>query len=275
MRYVDGKGFYTVGEVARAAGVSPQTVRGWERLGYVAAVRTAGGHRLFDDDAVRRVQVVVSSKRRNKLAASGSSNMGVQASVAWSLASTGARVRAARENHGLSQNALAARIGVSRSLLSSIERGVTGVSAQSFSRIAEVLDIPMSSLAPPRPHRQQIMRAGQCPETELAGNVRWLELAAPGHSMAPALLHVPPGQSSGGVMTLARENFITVLGGRLGFKLAELGDWFELSEGDSIVVAAGQTHAWRNDSQALTTVLWVEQLAAGLATDAPDHDAGP
>jgi transcriptional regulator with XRE-family HTH domain len=39
-------------------------------------------------------------------------------------------------------------VGVSRSVLSAIERGIYGPSVQVFSRIAETLGIPMSLLAP-------------------------------------------------------------------------------------------------------------------------------
>jgi excisionase family DNA binding protein len=264
VRYVEGTPYYTIGEVAQTAGVSAQTVREWERLGHFAAIRTAGGHRLFDEEAVRRVLDLVTQRRRSKITRPGGPSPGSGTRIDWSLASTGARVRAAREDGRLSQAALAERTGISRSLLSSIERGVCGASVQIFSRIAEVLEIPMSSLAPARPRGQQVMRAAQRPETELAGGVRWLELAAPGHTMAPALLHVPPGAASGGSVTLTRENFITVIEGTLEFVIAELGGWFPLDVGDSIVLSPGQTHAWRNPSaEHAATVVWVEQLAAG------------
>jgi excisionase family DNA binding protein len=49
--------FLTVGEAARALGVSPDTVRLYERHGKLRAERTAGGLRLFspaDVEALRR-----------------------------------------------------------------------------------------------------------------------------------------------------------------------------------------------------------------------------
>jgi excisionase family DNA binding protein len=41
-------------EVAQLLGVSPETIRLWERLGRLPALRTAGGMRLFDRGAVER-----------------------------------------------------------------------------------------------------------------------------------------------------------------------------------------------------------------------------
>jgi len=42
-----GNGLLTVGDVAQLAGVSVDTVRGWERQGMIRAIRTPGEHRRF------------------------------------------------------------------------------------------------------------------------------------------------------------------------------------------------------------------------------------
>jgi excisionase family DNA binding protein len=45
----------TAGEVARRAGVDPDTVRRWEREGRLpAALKTEGGIRIFSEDVVDR-----------------------------------------------------------------------------------------------------------------------------------------------------------------------------------------------------------------------------
>src|SRR5436190_2056624 len=157
----------------------------------------------------------------------------------------------------------AARVGISRSVLSAIERGIHGPSVQVFSRIAETLGIPMSLLAPARPAGQYLMKASQRPETLLGNGIRWLELAAPGHSMAPAVLLAAPGADSGGYVTLARENFITTVAGVLQFHLPGAADRLSLEPGDGLVLAPGQTHSWRNPSHDTTAkAIWIEQLAS-------------
>ena len=42
-------------EAAKILKVSPQTLRLWERLGYIAAVKTSAGIRLFDPRDVERL----------------------------------------------------------------------------------------------------------------------------------------------------------------------------------------------------------------------------
>ena len=52
----------TSGQLARSAGVSPDTIRHYEQLGLIMKPpRSAGGYRLYDDGALHRVQVVRSA----------------------------------------------------------------------------------------------------------------------------------------------------------------------------------------------------------------------
>ncbi len=44
--------YLPIGDVARRAGVSVDTVREWDRNGYLTSIRTAGGHRRFSLTAV-------------------------------------------------------------------------------------------------------------------------------------------------------------------------------------------------------------------------------
>jgi excisionase family DNA binding protein len=47
--------FLLTNETARYLGVSPQTIRVWERLGKIQALTTAGGMRLFHRGDVERL----------------------------------------------------------------------------------------------------------------------------------------------------------------------------------------------------------------------------
>ena len=58
----------------------------------------------------------------------------------------GAKIRALRNDAGLTINALAAGAGVSSSLISQVERGVAEPSLSSLRRIANFLDAPVASL---------------------------------------------------------------------------------------------------------------------------------
>src|SRR5918993_350259 len=54
----------SIGEVSRRTGVTVPTLRAWERrYGLLVPVRTAGGHRRYSDDDVRRVLAVLEVTR--------------------------------------------------------------------------------------------------------------------------------------------------------------------------------------------------------------------
>ncbi|WP_314507425.1 helix-turn-helix domain-containing protein [uncultured Microbacterium sp.] len=262
MRYIDGQEYATVGEVAEAAGVSAQTIRLWEKAGRVPSRRTPGGHRLFDAAAVKAAVDHAVTKRR----LAHVRPVVVQAKVNeignGEIAATGARIRSAREQSRRSQEEVAGRAGISRSLLSAIERGESGVSVQVFNRIAEALSLSMSDLAPVRDDQRIVMRSADRPKTVLDGGVTWEELASSGHLLAPAMLTVPPGGASGGVVTFSRENFVCVLEGELTFELVSQAEVFVLGVDDSIVLTSGQAHSWRNSGTDAARAIWVERLGS-------------
>src|SRR5262245_8101576 len=49
---------HSIGELARLAGLSVETVRYYSELGLMASRRTAAGHRRYDADAVARLELI-------------------------------------------------------------------------------------------------------------------------------------------------------------------------------------------------------------------------
>jgi excisionase family DNA binding protein len=270
VRYIDGTTYYTVGEVAEAAGVSAQTIRVWEQRGRVRTRRTAGGHRLFDERALQAAREHASSLHRG---AFQPQPRGAVSGVGdWEVAATGARLRALRETAGLTQTALAEQIGVSRSLLSSIERGERGVSMTVFSRIADALGLPMSELAPPTLTSQLVVTAAQRPRTALGDGVTWEELASSGHTMAPAYMYAAPGASSGGPVLNRRETWFLVLDGKLTMHVgpADGSEDLVLVAGDSLILPAGQLYEWSNQDDVQATLVVVEHQGGAGPGVRPD-----
>jgi MerR family copper efflux transcriptional regulator len=52
-----------IGELATRAGVTPKTVRYYERLGFIKASRRSSGYRDFDDASLDVIQTIRSAKR--------------------------------------------------------------------------------------------------------------------------------------------------------------------------------------------------------------------
>jgi len=62
---------YTVGEAARLVGVSPATLRVWEREGLVDTHRSPSGYRYFSDEQIARLRRAVWLRRVEKLNTAG------------------------------------------------------------------------------------------------------------------------------------------------------------------------------------------------------------
>jgi transcriptional regulator with XRE-family HTH domain len=155
----------------------------------------------------------------------------------------------------------ARRIGISRSFLSSLERGESGVSQRILSRISDVFRMPPSAFAPIRLTATPVIRAQDRPQTALEGGLTWQELASPGHVLEPALLTVAPQGSSGGAYSHQGETFVYLVAGSIVLNVVSDGSQITLAEGDSLILPPGATWSWHNPGDAEARVLWVEQLS--------------
>jgi DNA-binding transcriptional MerR regulator/quercetin dioxygenase-like cupin family protein len=259
-----GPSSHKVGELADAAGVSPQTIRLWEKQGLLQSARTEGGQRAFSADQLKRAQKIALLRRRHGWnPASIRSALGDARSEAtkeaWREMSMGARVRAARRSRGMSLADLAKRSGISRSFLSTIERGENRISPGVLSALADTLDLPMSAFTPNVGPAKRVMRRSERPKTTMAEGVYWEELATPGHLLEPAVLVVPPGGSSGGAYTRPGEIFVTILAGKLAFEIGS-DDFAELGRGDSILLEPFVSWGWRNPGRSEARAIYVELL---------------
>lgn len=248
---------YPIGKVAIAAGVSVQTVRLWERLGYVEALRSKGKQRMFSGDALRQVTERAASNRRQK------EQTRVSASADTDLASTGIRIKRARLEKGLTQAEAAEMAGVSRSFIASVERGESGVSLQTLARLADAYGIPLSKFAGTIETVGRVIHSTERPRTVIAGSVTWEELAAPGrHDFEPALLYIPPGQTSGGLVLRPGDIFAYVMQGEITFEFGDTGEVSKLNVGDALTAAGGTPFSWKNGGKTTAVCLWVEVISS-------------
>jgi transcriptional regulator with XRE-family HTH domain len=165
----------------------------------------------------------------------------------------GTNIRRHRLQSGLSLRQLADRAGVSPSLISQVERGVTDPSISSLRRIAEALDVSIFYLlgeangAPPRPRLEgSIVRSTRrrrvllpdsgleyellCPDVDRQMEV-WIGRLEPGAATADT----PRGH--------AGEELMLVLSGRMELEYG--GEVVELGPDDSIYIDGTTPHRHR------------------------------
>jgi transcriptional regulator with XRE-family HTH domain len=177
----------------------------------------------------------------------------------------GARIRAAREDAGLTVRGLARQVGVSASMLSQVERGLAQPSVATLWALVRELGLSLDAMfaesdggaAAGRP--AIVQRAANRPAIELGGGVVWERLtAAPDLDADFAFVTYPPGADSGAddppTSHLGRE-YGYVIGGRLQIEVGD--EVVELGPGDAVAFGSDTPHRFRALGDDPVTAVWL------------------
>jgi len=185
-------------------------------------------------------------------------------------AGLGARIRLEREAAGVSLRALAARLGVSPSLLSQLERGLAQPSVATLWGIVTELNLSLDALFadPAEPEAADrpvlVQRAGTRTAIELGGGVRWERLsAAPDPDAAFAFVTYQPGGTAAAdhpPATHRGKEYGYVLSGRLEVQVGD--ETLQLGPGDAVVFRSGTPHRFRAIGDEPARAVWLN-LARG------------
>ncbi|MFI6585243.1 MerR family transcriptional regulator [Embleya sp. NPDC050493] len=266
----------SIGDVAAEVGVSPQTLRAWEKQDLLVPDRTPGGQRRYGPEHVSRARRIADLRQRHgwnpaaiRTSLSGPDDVPVPDEPA-----DGGRLRRARLASGLSLKELAAMTDTSVSHLSSIERSVERASTQLIARITDALGVPMSSLASFTRTDASVVRADERATVVLEGGVQWEELLLPGHDLEPALLSIPPHGSSGGPYSRPGETFAFLMSGTLRFRVggglgdhAQVAEPIDVAEGDSVSFPSRTLISWENVGRKTARAIWIEVLSPKAWSD--------
>lgn len=245
---------FSIAEVAREVGVSPPTLRVWEREGLVSPPRTERGYRVYREGDVERLKEVRRLRAlkgynlpaiREKLGPAsppdGTTNGGGEGPA---LAVLGDRLRQLRTRARKTLKEVAAATRLSVSFISQLERGESGASVSSLHRLAEFYGVTVREIfGADLEGSSFLVRKEEKQVIDWGNGVRIEELAVGRTTMDPTLVHVPPGAGSEGFYSHTGEEFIHVLEGAL---LVELKgrDTFRLEEGDTLYFPSTIPHRW-------------------------------
>jgi len=170
------------------------------------------------------------------------------------LEALAAELRHQRRRQNFSLEQLASLSGVSRSMISKIERGEAVPSTVVLSRLAEALGVTFAKLMLPAAEREiLVIPASVQPvlRDQASGfQRRCLSPVLPGRGIDWVLNTLPPGGATGEFTAHRRgvEEYIYVLRGRLRATIGERS--LTLSEGDSLYFEADLPHAFSNPDAA-------------------------
>ena len=250
-----------IGEVSRTVGVSPQTLRAWEREDLTARCAAKSTRYYTHEDLerlreVKRLRTVhglnFAAIRREMGAAEKSP---VNASGERLPKSVGNRLRRTRVRQGKTLKEMAKSTGLSPSLLSSLERGLTGASIASLRSVMKAYGPDWrGAFRVDGRERSRLMRPDDKPAMQWPNGVRFEDLSASGALMDPSFMYLPPHTGSGEPMTHTGEEFISLLSGNLFVRLEENPpETYRLASNDCLYFPSTVPHSW-----------WTEDAAAEI-----------
>ncbi len=239
-------------------GVSPSTIRFWEREGLITPSRTPGGARRFTWEQVKKL------KKIKELKAKGSGPYGIKkilkeetSSPSPQNLSLGDKIRRLRQRKGMTLQEFSKKTGLSTAFLSQVERGKGNLSIMNLRKVADALGVNTLYFFGENGAPRKLIKAGERKSlpTDFRG-VRMELLAEGPTAMEPHIFYIEPGAGSEGAYSHQGEEFIFVLEGKLEIWLDEI-EHYILEPGDTLYFKSSSKHRWRNPTPNMTVVLWV------------------
>lgn len=258
---------YKIGAAARMIGVSPETLRVWEKQGLIHARHSPAGYRLFSAEEIEKV-VRIRKLRQQGINIAGISallptprNDGEHQEAVGNDPSVGRLLRQLRISGGLSLVAVAAKANLSASFVSLVERGVANASRESLKALADALGIPLSKILGKKRSasgREFVKRDERRNLPSMNRNIQIQQLAGPANeAVDPRIFIMQPGSNSNGYYAHDGVEFILVLKGVLRLTL-EQGETHLLKQGDSAFFDSHRPHEWSVEGKTALEVLWID-----------------
>jgi DNA-binding transcriptional MerR regulator/quercetin dioxygenase-like cupin family protein len=259
---------FGISEAARMVGVSPATLRAWERDGLVRPVRTAAGYRRFsieDLDQLRRVRnlrdvegfnlpaIRLALGERTANRASGASRRRTTNHTR--------QLRQLRLKQGLSLRQASAHTGLSASFISLIERGLANPSVAVLQKLTASYGTSIADLLSlPQRASQKLIRPADRHVSDAAAGVKLQQLTFGDRRMEVHIFEVDPGAGSQESYQHAGEEFMFILDGTLEVWLDGI-ERYRLEKGDMLYFESSRAHRWTNPGDRPTTFLGVNTPA--------------
>ncbi len=255
--------YISIGEASRLVGVSPATLRTWEKRGVIAPLRSPSGYRRFTLTDIERLQRLRRARSRSQHAAAPDGAERQEAandqtprttapSIPWER-----RLREHRQQSHLSLRQVAELTGLSASFISGIERGLANPSVAALQKLTaaygfSIVDLMQADIAP----RGGLVRVADRQRYAAAGGVIMDQLNFGNHVMELHLFTVEPGAGTGGAFHHEGEEFILMLEGTLQVSIDTI-EHYVLHSGDVLYFESVHPHEWTNPGPTLAVFLGV------------------
>lgn len=176
----------------------------------------------------------------------------------------GQRLRAARQQRGMTIQELAGRTDLSKGFLSQVENDKASPSLDTLERIAQAMDVPLAYILLPDERRMRVIRYDARPTYTFGNAGARVEMLSPlpQHGLSMQIVELPPGASSGDADHFhPGEECHYVLAGRVR---AEQGN-------EAVLADAGDAFFWDGSIPHRVVNVGAEPARLMIALAAPAH----
>jgi transcriptional regulator with XRE-family HTH domain len=176
----------------------------------------------------------------------------------------GPRIRAIREQHGLSLRALAERCSLSVNAISLIERGENSPTVSSLHMLATALGVKITDFfEDPNEHAVVLVRQDQRLSTQGNGLImESLGIGLRNQQLEPFMVTVASGAgNSSESIAHPGQEFVYCLAGEIQYQIG--GQVYGLKSGDSLLFEAARPHCFWNMGESPAQVLLIFQAMEG------------
>jgi DNA-binding transcriptional MerR regulator/quercetin dioxygenase-like cupin family protein len=260
----------SIQEAAREIGVTPATIRNWEKQGIIVSRRAENGYRLFDHQNITKLHNMVRYSKKNKMSIRAASRiLGGTPFTGKPPADTmsGKRIaskalrsekwKKSRLERGFVLEDVARAIKISPSYLYKIENEQTNVSLDILQRLADFYGEDLLYYIADAPGKKHFVKKGkgECIEIGLDGVSVMSLIALSKMNLSVMLYTVAPNSGRTHSHLHHGEEFLYLLTGRIHFTLAKTR--YVLSAGDSFCFHSSDPHSWFNREKKEARILWI------------------
>ena len=251
-------------EAAAEVGVSPQTIRKWERRGLVRCPRDSAGARYFLAPELVRLHLIKQVLGRGTRIAAAAALLGeLDEPPAARRSELGQTLARLRQSRGWDLGDAARRVGLSEPRLAALEAGRSNGTLVTLQALATLYGLALIDLVRGESGAgPALVRAHARPVLLTSGEGLVLEGLAQGPvHLRPLLVTAEPGKGVDAFHGHPGEEFIWVASGRLHLELT--GDRaYVLEAGDSMAFRSEVLHRW-HAGDGILQALWVHRDAEG------------
>lgn len=170
----------------------------------------------------------------------------------------GQKIRAIRKEKGYTLEILASRTGLSKGLLSQVERGISQPSLESLWRISKALESNFSYFFEEIDHNYvHLLKKEKRRQVVLPDSTGTYSLLSTGRNARLGVLEVrlKPGEETRDQLVQSEgEECLVIINGSVNVRMGE--ESFQLSEGDSVYFDNAQSHVITNMGNEEAVIIW-------------------